>query len=455
MEERNHKENELISWRNNLIKTQIEDNKIYIHPVCIKYGANTDGEVFNLSYKNRPLKGSHTTDDKRMKISINNKKYQKHRFIMECLYNTKIPAEYDVDHIDRNPNNNKFKNLQILTRIEHSQKTADTNPDRGKKAGIKQSKPIKYIKRNRDGIIEKEEIFESQTDAARKLGIDKSHMRKLIRTKKANRAGETFEEILDDSSKPVLGEEFKQVPGLTGLFVSNYGRCKNGTHIMEGFLIDGSEFIKYQRVCFMRKQYLVHTLVLLAFVGPAPSKEHTVDHIDRNSLNNKLSNLRWATKEEQMLNRSVSRPLQVYNIYTGANIACFKTHNELAETYGIQRSCVSRILSLSCYKLSNKHKELSIRFGDLTLEEKKQRDFTILNHELSILNIDKNKRKNNKDLPIHIIKNQSGSGFRLNITFRGKSLKCGNKDIDVLIKRKEEWIKEQQEYYMNIINNYK
>lgn len=49
-------------------------------------------------------------------------------------------------------------------------------------------------------------------------------------------------------------------------------------------------------------QYQIHRCVALAFI-PNPDNKPTVDHIDRNPHNNKLSNLRWYTYAEQNLNK--------------------------------------------------------------------------------------------------------------------------------------------------------
>ena len=54
----------------------------------------------------------------------------------------------------------------------------------------------------------------------------------------------------------------------------------------------------------VRKVFL-HRVVAECWLGPRPEGMQ-VDHIDRNSLNNHYTNLRYVTKSEQMLNRDYS-----------------------------------------------------------------------------------------------------------------------------------------------------
>ena len=60
---------------------------------------------------------------------------------------------------------------------------------------------------------------------------------------------------------------------------------------------------KYLGVRIQGCYYLIHRLVAETFI-PNPDGKPTVDHIDRDSTNNSLSNLRWATHSEQRENSS-------------------------------------------------------------------------------------------------------------------------------------------------------
>jgi hypothetical protein len=51
----------------------------------------------------------------------------------------------------------------------------------------------------------------------------------------------------------------------------------------------------------------VHIIVATAFLGPQDSKVYVVDHIDTNRCNNRVENLRWFTRLENVLNNPITR----------------------------------------------------------------------------------------------------------------------------------------------------
>ena len=56
----------------------------------------------------------------------------------------------------------------------------------------------------------------------------------------------------------------------------------------------------YKRVKIKKADYQLHALVCRAFIGEAPSMNHTPDHIDNDPSNNASKNLRWASRQEQI-----------------------------------------------------------------------------------------------------------------------------------------------------------
>ena len=70
--------------------------------------------------------------------------------------------------------------------------------------------------------------------------------------------------------------------------------CKNGGgYLFVGLCKDGK-----------RKYMTIHRLIALAYIDN-PENKPEVDHIDRNRTNNNITNLRWATIEEQNRNRDI------------------------------------------------------------------------------------------------------------------------------------------------------
>ncbi len=67
-----------------------------------------------------------------------------------------------------------------------------------------------------------------------------------------------------------------------------------------------------------KKNFSLHRLLAIAFV-----KNHynfpVVDHIDRNSTNNIISNLRWTTIQENNINRRIRNPLGFIGIRKRSN----------------------------------------------------------------------------------------------------------------------------------------
>lgn len=56
-------------------------------------------------------------------VTINGTKWMVHRLIWSMFYG-EIPDEMVIDHKDNNPSNNKITNLQCLTSIKNTQKSA-------------------------------------------------------------------------------------------------------------------------------------------------------------------------------------------------------------------------------------------------------------------------------------------------------------------------------------------
>lgn len=96
-------------------------------------------------------------------------------------------------------------------------------------------------------------------------------------------------------------EKWRDVVGYKGIYiVSNEGhvaRLMKGREGTNGYMA----VILSLRWKFKAKN--IHNLVMDAFVGTKPFPKAEVDHIDADKSNNRLSNLRYVTRSENILAR--------------------------------------------------------------------------------------------------------------------------------------------------------
>ena len=142
---------------------------------------------------------------------------------------------------------------------------------------------------------------------------------------------------------------WRPIPGYDAHEASNTGHIfsrKTNTTL--------SEYVRngYSEVKTGKRDVKVHQLVCLAWHGKAPSSQHTVDHVNRNPLDNRSDNLRWATKTEQGYNRTTKPGLPVQCLDDeGKVIRTYASAKEASETTGISINSI-----YGCMKNGKKNK---------------------------------------------------------------------------------------------------
>jgi hypothetical protein len=95
-------------------------------------------------------------------------------------------------------------------------------------------------------------------------------------------------------------ENWKKVEGYEAYEISDLGRVRRGEKVLKG----SSDKNGYRVIGLCKdavcKKTKIHRLVCIAFL-PNPDSKPEVNHIDRNTANNRLDNLEWATRSEQSL----------------------------------------------------------------------------------------------------------------------------------------------------------
>lgn len=96
----------------------------------------------------------------------------------------------------------------------------------------------------------------------------------------------------------------------------------------------------------------VHRIVATAFYGPAPTKEHVVDHKNTNKQDNRAENLRWITKLENLILNPITCKKLQYK--TKKTIDYILQHIEILHNINLDQDLswmrsVSKTESENCY----------------------------------------------------------------------------------------------------------
>ena len=139
-----------------------------------------------------------------------------------------------------------------------------------------------------------------------------------------------------------MDNKWKQVP-----FLSNYEahpegfvRNKSTGLILQTSAKNSSGYIIYR---FGNKSYSLHRIIAETFI-PNPNNLPTVEHIDRCQSNCKVSNLTWASWEDQWKNRNNRKD---HGLIKEADRILIRQSKEpqkvLAQRYGVGQPYISMI----------------------------------------------------------------------------------------------------------------
>lgn len=104
-------------------------------------------------------------------------------------------------------------------------------------------------------------------------------------------------------------EEWREVKDYPGYEISNFGRLRSSrmrtpATILKPSVIRAGYLTYSLRSGATHKRFMAHRLVLEAFVGPCPAGMQC-GHLDGNSSNNRVDNLKWITALENQSHRKI------------------------------------------------------------------------------------------------------------------------------------------------------
>lgn len=240
-----------------------------------------------------------------------------HRLVWETFMG-RIPEGFQIHHKNADKTDNRLANLEMLTTPEHAKITGPTRVSNGASLPLVATSPFE-IRR-----------FPSYKAAAQSIPRCYTvRLTKMVNTGKVYR-GYVWTSVHTHDDNEIWATPSNHA--WRGLQASRSGLIKrrNGRLVQANKLCNG-----YRRFSVNNRSFAVHFVICTVFHGPQPSSCHTVDHIDRNALNNAADNLRWSTSIQQLRNTSHCVKVAACDIETGVMRHTWPTIVEAAEALDI------------------------------------------------------------------------------------------------------------------------
>ena len=269
-------------------------------------------------------------------------KHLVHRLVALAFKLPRLPGQDTVDHINGDPSDNHVANLRWASQREQNTYSYATNMTRGSNAG-RQSKPVRC--RSLGGNNEDWTTYPSICEAVRVLHLHAYSVHQCIVGKLKHVGGLEFE-YADPTEPDVLdGEEWRTIEGTTAA-ISSLGRVRSARGVVS---TPKASRDGYRRTQVGGKNSRIHRLLAVAFNLPRRPDQLEVDHINNDPSDNRLCNLRWASREEQVRHSYVSnmmrsshttrqkKPISVRKVGSDDWVT-FASMNEAAQSVGMTRS---------------------------------------------------------------------------------------------------------------------
>jgi hypothetical protein len=256
------------------------------------YEIYDDGRVFSHKRK-RFLKPSISSSGyETVTLSLTNGSVNRliHRLVMQHFGPQITNREsFEVNHKDGNKTNNSIANLEYVTTAENAQHAAET--------GLRKGYRRRVYQYDANGNVIRE--FESVTEAISELNVGEQRFMDHLNGRR------TIENLhcryAEERQKDVFPTDGIAIPEYENYLATPAGKvysvCRN-QYVAE-HRRNGTVYVVIRKDT-KPKTCILSSVISAIFLGPKPSKDSVVVHIDDDVYNNAVSNLRYGTLSEIM-----------------------------------------------------------------------------------------------------------------------------------------------------------